>query len=187
MEINIIAGHGLNNAVGARGIGGIKEEVLNRQFAKELYKQLQEKGYYARYISVDDCDSVNDELKKEVKLCNSTDADLNIFVHFNCYNRQAKGSEVLTYQSKDIYNSKDMLINLNALGFLNRHIKDGSRLYVIRNTKAKSILIEFCFIDNLEDFQKLRNIGSVKMCRAIADTFPILTHNIEPKCQTCGK
>lgn len=187
MEINIIAGHGLNNAVGARGIGSIKEEVLNRQFAKELYKQLQEKGYYARYIAVDDCDNVNDELKKEVNLCNSTNADLNIFVHFNCYNGQAKGSEVITYQAKDVHNSKTMLTNLNALGFTNRGVKDGSRLYVIRNTKAKSILIELCFIDNQEDFNKLRNIGTVKMCKAISDAFPILQINSDHKCPTCGK
>ncbi|KIE48337.1 N-acetylmuramoyl-L-alanine amidase family protein [Clostridium argentinense CDC 2741] len=47
-----------------------------------------------------------------------------------------------------------VLNNLVGLGYTNRGIKDGSNLYVIRNTKAKAMLIECCFCDNKEDMNK---------------------------------
>ncbi len=47
-----------------------------------------------------------------------------------------------------------MLNNIVSLGYTNRGIKDGSNLYVIRNTKAKSMLIECCFCDNSGDMNR---------------------------------
>ncbi len=47
-----------------------------------------------------------------------------------------------------------VLNNLVGLRYTNRGIKDGSNLYVIRNTKAKAMLIECCFCDSKEDMDK---------------------------------
>lgn len=185
MEINVVAGHGLSKAQGARGINGIKEEVLTRQFAKELYRQLQEKGYYTRYIAVDDPKDILHELETEVKLCNDTKADLNIFIHFNAFSKEsANGAEILTWDGKEIHNADIMLDNLSKLGLRNRGLKEGNNLYVIKHTRTKSMLIEFCFITSEKDFNILRKVGSVKLCKAIADSLPLLQKNY---CPTCGK
>ena len=39
---------------------------------------------------------------------------------------------------------------VNDFGFRNRGIKDGDHLYVLRNTNMPAILVEGCFLDNID-------------------------------------
>ena len=71
MRINIIAGHGLERAVGARGIEDVKEEILNRQLAKHLEYGLKKQGHATKYVSVDRPENVFEELNEECRLCNN--------------------------------------------------------------------------------------------------------------------
>ncbi|MBD5500152.1 MAG: hypothetical protein HDR10_02950, partial [Lachnospiraceae bacterium] len=65
----------------------------------------------------------------------------------------------------------DVCSNIAALGFANRGVKAGTGLYVIRKTKAKSMLIEICFCDNEEDINRYMSAGhediAETICKAI--------------------
>ncbi|MNP19806.1 Sporulation-specific N-acetylmuramoyl-L-alanine amidase [compost metagenome] len=92
--------------------------------------------------------------------------DLYISIHLNAFNGQAYGTEVYTYNAVKRDRAVRVLNNIVGLGYTNRGIKDGSSLYVIRNTKMESMLIECCFIDNSGDMSKF---NSDKMAKAIAE------------------
>ena len=189
MRINIIAGHGLDRGVGARGIENVKEEILNRQLAKSLEEGLKKRGYITEYFSVDSPESVLEELQEECRLCNNHKADLNIFIHFNSYDGTAKGAEIFTWNAKDINGlCKGILSNLEKnLGLLDRGIKHGNNLYVIKNTESRSMLIESCFIDNLHDFNILRKQGITKFADCIIEAFEHINDTTNNKCYICGK
>ena len=57
--------------------------------------------------------------------------------------------------------------NIAALGFKNRGVKAGTGLYVIRKSKAKSMLIEVCFVDT-QDAHEYLALGADKIGQAIA-------------------
>lgn len=189
MKINIIAGHGLERVVGARGIENVKEEILNRQLAKFLEEGLKKRGYITKYFSVNSPQSVLEELKEECRLCNSHKANLNIFIHFNVYDGSAKGAEIFTWNAKDINGlCKRILSNFKKnLGLVDRGIKCGNNLYVIKNTESKSMLIECCFIDNPYDFNILRKQGIKKFADCIIEAFEDINENTNNKCYICGK
>jgi hypothetical protein len=55
-----------------------------------------------------------------------------------------------------------------SLGFTNRGVKNGNRLYVLRNTTAPAILVECCFCDNMLDRDIYKKVGADQMGYAIA-------------------
>ena len=69
-----------------------------------------------------------------------------------------------------------MLDALKSLGFVNRGVKDGSRLYVIRHTNAPACLLEVCFVDTQSDADLYRRLGADliadKLCEAITGKNP---------------
>ena len=67
-----------------------------------------------------------------------------------------------------VHNAIDVCNNISALGFNNRGVKAGTGLYVIRRTKAKSMLIEVCFVDT-EDANKYLEVGYKAITKAIVD------------------
>ena len=48
---------------------------------------------------------------------------------------------------------------VSEFGFRNRDIKEGDHLYVLRNTNMPAILVEGCFLDNI-DMNKFISKGS---------------------------
>lgn len=56
--------------------------------------------------------------------------------------------------------AKKVCENIHKLGFKNRGVKDGSKFYVIKNTKCTALLIECCFVDSQEDL-KLYNVEKI--------------------------
>ncbi|EPS46810.1 N-acetylmuramoyl-L-alanine amidase, partial [Clostridium botulinum A1 str. CFSAN002368] len=85
---------------------------------------------------------------------NNNNVDLYVSIHFNCYNGNAYGTEILTYEGKELLEARKVLNNICSLGYTNRGIKDGSNLYVLKHTKAKAMLIECCFCDNSGDMNR---------------------------------
>lgn len=55
------------------------------------------------------------------------------------------------------------------LGFINRGIKNGSNLYVIRRSNARSMLIEVCFVDTESDADLYNKVGADRIAEAISD------------------
>ena len=73
-----------------------------------------------------------------------------------------------TYEGRQYQDAIDVCNNISALGFNNRGVKAGTGLYVIRKTKAKSMLIEVCFVDT-EDANKYLEVGYKEIAKAIVD------------------
>lgn len=170
MRININAGHSLTGGdVGARGIGGLQEEKLTRQLAKELAYYAKKNGHTASIMAVDHVASLNESLRLQTQQLNSVSADFNVILHYNASSsHKGHGSEIFTYNGKQLPQAKKILENLNKLGFSNRGIKN-QQLYVINNTNSECLYIEICFIDNEKDVNTLRTQGIKNIAKAILD------------------
>ena len=98
----------------------------------------------------------------------ATDADLFLSIHLN--GGGGHGAEVYTWKGQKLIRAEKILKNLSALGFANRGIKDGSSLYVIKNTKCEALLIEVCFVGSEIDFSLYHTHGYAKLARAIKES-----------------
>jgi N-acetylmuramoyl-L-alanine amidase len=111
-------------------------------------------------------DRHENNLKAAVDLATEKNADLFLSIHLN--GGGGHGTEVYTWKGQRLIRAEKIVNNLSALGFANRGIKDGSSLYVIRNTKCEAILIEVCFVSSEIDFSLYHTHGYEKLARAIA-------------------
>ena len=155
---NIHAGHNFK-VQGASGIFSETEE--DRKVKDAVISKLRQLGHTVYDTTDNDGATQSQNLKNIVANCNSHSVDLDISIHFNAYNGQAHGTEVLLFGNGRHRDIGQRIVNeISALGFTNRGIKDGSNLYVVKYTNALAILIECCFCDNAED-AKLYNAESM--------------------------
>ncbi len=125
---------------------------------------LQAAGAQVIDCTIDHASSQNEYLSKAVALANNEDLDWFISIHFNASGTHTgQGTEVYTYKGRQYPEAVSICRNLENLGFRNRGVKEGSGLYVIRKTKAKSMLIEVCFCDNQQDVNTYKAAGGA--CR----------------------
>jgi N-acetylmuramoyl-L-alanine amidase len=98
---------------------------------------------------------VNDPVAQEVIEANASGADIAVSFHANAGG--GDGFEVFHYPMNSNGSKLARLCEKHALklGQNSRGVKDGHRLYFIKNTKMTSILIESFFVDNSKD----RKIG----------------------------
>lgn len=163
MKLNIHAGHNYH----VKGAVGLIDETVEARKVKDLVVDgLRKLGH-----TVFDCTDENgltqsQNLKNIVTKCNANDVDLDISIHFNAYNTEANGVEVYIYSdnSKAKSYASDVVNNIANLGFKNRGVKTNASLYVLKHTKAPSMLIECCFCDNAKD---VANYNAVSVANAI--------------------
>ncbi len=165
MKIGVNDGHTLRGA-GTGAVGIIKEGEHTRLVGEELRRLLKEKGNTVYNCTVDYASTVNESLSLVVQQANREDLDWFIAIHFNAGG--GKGVEVYTYEGRQYQDAIDVCNNIAVLGFNNRGVKAGTGLYVIRKTKAKSMLIEVCFVDT-EDANKYLEVGYKAIAKAIVD------------------
>ena len=187
MKIGIKDGHTLRGA-GTGAVGIIKEGEHTRLVGEELRRLLKEKGNTVYNCTVDYASTVNESLSLVVQQANREDLDWFIAIHFNAGG--GKGVEVYTYEGRQYQDAIDVCNNISALGFNNRGVKAGTGLYVIRRTKAKSMLIEVCFVDT-EDANKYLSVGYKAIAKAIVDALdnhivsdPVVDTNTSSTSQT---
>ena len=132
--------------------------------------------------------TTSESLSLVVQQANREDLDWFIAIHFNAGGGQ--GVEVYTYEGRQYQDAIDVCNNIAALGFNNRGVKAGTGLYVIRRTKAKSMLIEVCFVDT-EDANKYLSVGYKAIAKAIVDALdnhivsdPVVDTNTSSTSQT---
>lgn len=92
-------------------------------------------------------------LQERCNISNKKYYDFFISFHRNAYNGEARGVETYVHTSKNSQAVKlAALINdsISGIGFKNRGVKTAN-FKVLRGTKAKAILIEIGFIDNVKD------------------------------------
>ncbi|WP_461614382.1 N-acetylmuramoyl-L-alanine amidase [Clostridium sp. Marseille-QA1073] len=166
MKIGIDYGHTLKGYdTGAIG-NGLKEQDITREVGKIVTSKLRALGHTVIECAIDSANSVNESLSYRVNKANSNNVDLFISIHVNAGGGQ--GTEIYTYNNDIFTEAQKTLNNITALGFNNRGIKDGSNLYVIRNTKAKAMLIELFFIDSA-DVELYKKVGAERLANAIIE------------------
>lgn len=151
MKIGINCGHTISGA-GYGAVGIIKESEHTRLVGKTLMSLFLTSGVSVIDCTIDKANTQQEYLAAATALANRQDLDWFISIHFNAStNHEGKGVEVYTYEGRQYQDALDICENISSLGFKNRGVKSGTGLYVIRKTKAKSMLIECCFCDNKQD------------------------------------
>ena len=173
MRIFLDVGHqGSINGYDPGAIGNTykaKECDLNLKVALEVEKILKD---YDCTVELDRKEDKKNSLADKVKLSNEFNADVFVSIHHNSFvNKNVKGLETYYFSTSKKGKSLAMLTQakLNAINYtLNRGIKTGDNLYVIKNTNAPAILLELGFISNKED--EYYCINSYKrLAKAIAE------------------
>lgn len=162
MVIGINCGHTKSGAgYGAMGI--IKESEHTRLVGQSLMRLLRSAGVSVIDCTIDEANSRSEYLAAVTALANRQDLDWFISIHFNASaSHEGHGVEVYTYDGRQYRDALDVCGSLSELGFSNRGVKSGSGLYVIRKTKAKSMLIEVCFCDSEQDIGIYNRAGGAE-------------------------
>ena len=155
MKLGIDCGHSLNSYdYGAIGCTRENESLITRQVGKKVMELFKQNGHEVVDCTVDNCTSLSDSLNRRVSKANSNNVDYYISIHFNAFNGQARGTEILYCSSPDDKMQR-ILNNIVSLGYYNRGLKkDGRGLAVLQQTRMKAMLIECCFCDNKDDMAR---------------------------------
>lgn len=168
--INVHGGHNPEGRV-ACGAKGILDESREDRIVKDkVIRGLRAAGH-----TVYDCTIINgtsqaDVLRRIVEKCNAHTVDLDVSLHFNSGRNDyvgdgsVGGTEVFLYNLAAsnkiaIKAGKAVVEEISKLGFRIRddaipdEVKTNSQLYVLRNTKAPAMLVECCFVDDMDDAQ----------------------------------
>ncbi|NET00382.1 MAG: cell wall hydrolase [Sphaerospermopsis sp. SIO1G2] len=163
MKFGIDMGHNAPPDTGARGIK--YEDTLTKDVGNRVISKLRSLGHTAISCTpTSRMRSVRQSLATRCNIANRNRVDVFVSIHFNAFNGRANGSEIFAMSSGGRKAAKPVLDEIIKLGFFNRGVKNGSHLYVIRNTNMPGILVECCFIDSAKDMQIY---DSEKMANAI--------------------
>ena len=184
MRINVHAGHNPTGKVACGAVGLLDESTENRNVVKELKAILEAEGHIVYDCTCNNGTSVADVINKIVAKANTNTVDLDVSIHFNSGVKDAKGNgattgvEVLVYKTGGQAEvvAKRVCEQVSKLGYKNRGVKIRTDLSILKKTKAPCVLVECCFVDDLDDV-KLYNPRS--MAKAIAQG--IINKTIEDK------
>lgn len=156
MKLNICKGHSTPYNGGANGIRS--EEYLIDLIVPKLIDGLKSLGNEVNDITPSEHQKqfikcLSDSLRIRCDNANNNLADLNVFIHFNCYNGRANGTEVCYVSNAGKVYADTVCKNISRLGYNNRGSKKRTNLYVLKRTVKPSILIECCFCDNKYDME----------------------------------
>ena len=173
MKVVISSGHGKY----VRGAVGIIDEVDEaRKVVEAVARYLRKLGVGVETFHDDVSETQDENLERIVMYHNGRNRDLDISVHFNCYDGSAHGTEVL-YVTADELAEDVSAVLADAGGFTNRGAKYRGDLYFLNQTDPTTygaILIETCFVDSVTDTDLYREHFE-DICSAIADTVAALS------------
>ncbi|MEQ8385053.1 MAG: N-acetylmuramoyl-L-alanine amidase [Coleofasciculus sp. A1-SPW-01] len=152
MKYGIDIGHNCPPDTGASNIR--KEDDMTKAVGTRVISKLKSLGHQVVDCTPSRAWSVSNSLQQRCNTANNNRVDQFISIHFNAFNGKAKGAEVFAISNTGKDMAKPVLDNIVELGYFNRGIKDGSHLYVLRNTAMPAILVECCFCDNQEDMDR---------------------------------
>ena len=162
MKIGVNCGHTLCGA-GSGAEGLFQESEHTRLVGYDLMEKLRGAGVDVVDCTIDKADTRQEYLSKITALANREELDWFISIHFNASSsHKGQGVEIYTYKGKQYPEAEAVCEKMERLGFINRGVKQGNGLYVIRKTKAKAMLIEVCFCDNQQDVDIYYHAGAAK-------------------------
>lgn len=128
------------------------EWEFNNAVKDILIKELKRAGFEVVDVNPDKSYT---SLAERVKKANDAGADFYISIHANAFTGKwgnAKGIETYVWPSKTGMSEKvGKIIHkhlMKGTDMVDRGVKDGSWLYVIKHTKMPSVLVECGFMDN---------------------------------------
>ncbi len=167
MTIGVNCGHTASGP-GYGAVGIIKESEHTRLVGHALMELLRQAGVTVIDCTVDNAVTQKEYLAATVALANRQDLDWFISIHFNASKEHTgHGAEIYTYKGRQYPDALEVCAELEKFGFKNRGVKEGTGLYVIQKTKAKSMLIEVCFCDNQTDIGIYQRAEAEGIARAI--------------------
>ena len=162
MRFGIDIGHNSPPDTGANGIKN--EEDLTFDVGNRVMGKLKDLGHQVVNCKPAKSYSVGNSLRQRCAKANESKVDVFVSIHFNTFNGFANGSEVFSISETGKKISKSVLDEISKIGFFNRGVKNGSHLFVLKNTNMPGILIECCFIDSAKD---MKLFNSESMANAI--------------------
>lgn len=145
-KVFLSAGHG--GADPGAVANGLYEKAINLNTLLACKSELERHGVTVVCSRIKD---ENDPVTQEVKEANASCADIALSFHINAgggdgfeayyYGSSEKGKKLAGLCEKSIKN----------LGQNSRGLKNGNKLYFIKNTSMPAVLVESFFIDNVKD------------------------------------
>lgn len=164
MRVYINPGHDVDYDSGAvNHNSGLRECDIAAKIGAAVKKYLEIAGCECRLLQSDNLyyDSSYDD--RPVAVCadaNEWPADVFVSIHCNADNGKARGTEVECYSyMSDGGNLAQCIRNqiVDALGTVDRGVKEMPGLIVLRHTDMPAVLVETAFIDNDDDADLLVN------------------------------
>lgn len=148
MKFNVHGGHNSHVTGASKYLNELTED---RKVKNEVIRLLKAQGHTVYDCTDDSGTTQNANLSNIVKKCNAHSVDLDISIHLNAGG--GTGVEAYIYPNSSAKDEATRICSKvsSALGIKNRGVKDGSNLYVVRNTNAPAVLVECCFVDNTTD------------------------------------
>jgi len=161
--IVIDAGHGGFDP-GALSETGIEEQEINLSIALKLQRLLEESGTTTFLTRVDE-DSVGEtkreDMKKRKEIRDVEESDMYVSIHLNSFPQEhVKGAQTF-YSSNEESKKLAELVQKKLKEVVepsnNRVAKELSTVYLLKNTKNPSIIVECGFLSNNEELKKLQD------------------------------
>ncbi len=151
MKFGIDIGHNSSPDIGAQGIKF--EDSLTLDVGNRVMTKLKALNHQVIDCKPQRSRSITDSLSTRCNIANANRVDLFVSIHFNAFNGLANGTEVFAISNNGRKKGKPVLDEISKLGFFKRGLKNGSHLYVLKNTNMPAILIECCFCDARKDMK----------------------------------
>jgi N-acetylmuramoyl-L-alanine amidase len=161
--IVIDAGHGGFDP-GALSDTGIEEQEINLKIALKLQRLLEESGT-TTFLTRADENSVGstkrEDMKNRKEIRDVENSDMYISIHLNSFPQEnVKGAQTF-YSSSEESKKLAELVQAKLKEVVepnnNRVAKQLSTVYLLKNTKKPSIIVECGFLSNSEELKKLQD------------------------------
>ncbi|WP_088832847.1 N-acetylmuramoyl-L-alanine amidase family protein [Paenibacillus tyrfis] len=172
VDVLIDVGHG--GIDGGTSYGDLLEKDINLTIAKKTYETLRRKGYVVLMNRMDDYALSGENLwlksrSRHIKdlaqrshLCNEIKPKIMISLHVNSGRNSSKRGAILIHQAKPQSEqlAKAVQATLNALYGTDDKPVPGRTFYLLKYSKAPTVIVEMGFITNAEDRRMLTEVQS---------------------------
>ena len=151
MKYGIDIGHNCP-PVDTGAVGIRKEDELNKEVGVKVMEKLKALKHDVVYCTPSYASTLSNSLYRRINKANEEKVDFYVSIHFNAGG--GRGTEVFAISKTAKEVAKRVVDAIATLGYVNRGVKDGSYLYVLKNTKMPAILVEGGFVDSKEDMER---------------------------------